>query len=232
MNAKAIGLLVCDHIHPSFSHLESSYPAMFHRLLPGTDLVPYYVCDGQFPQNVTDHHAYLCTGSKYSVYDDIDWIKKLTGFVKSIDKLKRRFVGICFGHQLIAHALGGQVEKAASGWCVGAHHFETVSHQPWMTPVTAGYTSLMLCQDQVVRMPAGGEVLSRGIQCEIGMFKVGEHMLGIQAHPELTKAFNRAVITHRQALIGEKRVNEAYSSLQSPLKNDVIRSWILNFINS
>lgn len=232
MNAQSIGLLVCDHIHPNFRHLEDSYPSMFRRLLPNTDLIPYYVCDGQFPQNVTDHYAYLCTGSRHSVYDDIDWVKKLTGFVKSIHHHTKKFVGICFGHQLIAHALGGRVEKAAVGWCVGIHHFEVISHQSWMTPAIAEHMNLMLCQDQVVRLPGGSEVLSKGTQCEIGMFRVGKHMLGIQAHPEFTKAFNRAIITHRQALIGEKRVNEAYESLKSPLKNDIIGSWILNFINS
>ncbi len=203
---------------------------MFQRLLPGLSFEPYYACNGHLPNTVHDHEAYLCTGSRHSVYDEAVWIERLSLFVKAIHDQQKKFVGICFGHQMIAHALGGRVEKSAGGWCVGVHRFEAVSHEPWMDPVESGHNLLMLCQDQVMELPENSRVLSTSEHCKTGMFLTGDHMLGIQAHPEFSKEYNQAVFTSRKERIGEKKVDQACESLEIPLHDQVISSWIHNFI--
>ena len=232
MKTQSIGLLVCDHIHEDFRHLEDSYPVMFQRLLPNASMVPYYVCDNHFPVDVADHDIYICTGSKYSVYDDMDWIKRLLKFVKDIYDLEKRFVGICFGHQVMAQALGGKVEKAEVGWCIGAHYFEILAAEPWMAPRERNHINLMLCQDQVTHLPPNSRVLSTGKHCKIGMFIVGETMLGIQAHPEFTKEYNQAVFIQRRKRIGEEKVAIALESLGQPIDDALIGQWIWSFIQN
>lgn len=115
-----IGLLVCDYIQEDFS----GYPELFENLLPEHELVSYYVCDGVFPKSAHEHEAWIVTGSKHSVYDDIEWINKLKTFVRDIAKADKFCIGVCFGHQMLGEAMGGKVLKSPLGWCVGVHQFE------------------------------------------------------------------------------------------------------------
>src|SRR5688500_18231481 len=106
------------------------YPAMIERLI-GVDATSYDVEAGELPADPGAHDAYLITGSPAGVYDDLPWIKKLETFL-GIAKGRAKLVGICFGHQIMAQAFGGHVEKSDKGWGVGLHNYPVVRHEPWM----------------------------------------------------------------------------------------------------
>ena len=227
---KSVGLLVCDHVHKDLETIHRNYPQMFGKLLPDLDLTPYWVCDNQFPKHVDQHDTYICTGSKASVYDKEDWILNLEQFVRSVYEHGLQFIGICFGHQMIAQALGGKVEKASVGWCIGVHEFQVVDTEIWMKPFASETNFLMLCQDQVMDLPDNSKVLAKTADCPVAMYTVGNKFLGIQAHPEFSKDYNQAVYQMREDKIGKAKINDANDSLTKELSNEVFAHWIKEFL--
>lgn len=224
------GLLICDHVLDRFRPIAGGYEDMFPALFAGLELEPFYVCDGQFPASAEACDAYLCTGSKYSVYDDIGWIHRLKDFVREVHRQGKPFLGVCFGHQMMAEALGGQVKRAEVGWCIGAHTFEVVQPEDWMAPFAPNFNLLMLCQDQVVRLPPGSTVLAHTADCPVGMFRIGETMLGIQAHPEFVADYNRAMMEDRAERMGREKVRRGLISLQRPLHRELLAAWMTRFL--
>lgn len=225
-----VGLLECDHVAEKFRHIGGDYRDMFPAFLPKLGFEFFDVCNGRFPESVMRCDAYICTGSKYSVYDDIDWIHRLKAFVRDIYQARKPFVGVCFGHQMMGEALGGKVRKAAAGWCVGVHSFSVLQQEAWMIPPANEYNLLMLCQDQVQELPPDSRVLARAPDCPAGMFMVGETMLGIQGHPEFSKEYISAVIQDRAQRIGEAKTRTGLESLGQPTHSALFARWAGNFL--
>ncbi len=225
-----IGLLECDHVLPEFRAIAGDYRDMFRAFLPDVEFVFFDVCNGQLPPPGDDCTAYLCTGSRYSVYDDVDWILALKAFVRGLYGGPKKFIGVCFGHQMLGEALGGKVEKAATGWNVGAHTFNIVQQESWMTPFQPRLNVLIMCQDQVVRLPENSTVLARTAACPVAMFRVGERMLGIQGHPEFPVEYEAALLESRRARIGDEKTDTGLASLTARLDGAVAAAWMRRFL--
>lgn len=225
-----IGLLECDHVIPELRPIGGDYREMFPALLPELEFVNFDVCNGQFPASANDCDAWLCTGSKYSVYDEVDWILELKSFVRELRDRERKFVGVCFGHQMLGEALGGRVQKGAAGWCVGVHAFETVEQEGWMDPFHQKFNLPMSCQDQVLELPPDSKVLASSGDCPVAMFRVGERMLGIQPHPEFPVAYAGALMEMRVERIGEEKVRAGRESLALTVHDQIVAQWIRRFL--
>jgi GMP synthase-like glutamine amidotransferase len=232
-----IGLLECDHILERFRHIAGDYRDMFAELFarpaPQIALRPFDVCNGEFPPSLDACDAYLATGSRFSAYDDVDWIHELKDFLRRIHEAKRPFVGVCFGHQLMAEALGGKVSRAETGWGVGVHNVDVIGREPpelWMRPEQSGCALQYMHRDQVERLPEDGVVIGRSDHCPVAIFRAGDSMLGIQAHPEFPKAYSKALLLDRVELIGEERVKAALASLDQLTDESVVARWIVEFL--
>lgn len=228
-----IALLGCDDVPERFRHLGGTYRDMFQRLLsphiPDAEFQWYDVVNGELPASPDAADAYVCTGSRYSVYDDREWITKLKDFVATL-KDRKPFIGICFGHQVLAEALGGKVERASQGWGVGVHDMEVVKPEPWMEP-RQGHAKLQYMHgDQVTKLPPGSEVLARAGHCEVAMFRVGDTMLGIEGHPEFPAPYVEALIQLRKERIGEDIADEALAHVHDETQHDVVAQWIKHFL--
>lgn len=228
-----VGLLECDHVREELLPIAGDYremfPALFSQVASDWEFMFYDVCNGHFPGSAAECDVYVCTGSKFSVYDQEPWIERLKVFVKEIYDSGRKYLGICFGHQMLAEALGGKVQKLAVGWCVGVHNFQVLSHEEWMVPARTSFNLLMMCQDQVMEMPPDSTLLAETQDCPIGMFRVGDHMIGIQAHPEFPKAYERALMEIRTERIGKTKVEMGIVSLELPLHELTFANWLKNF---
>jgi len=225
-----VGLLQCDHVADHLQPISGDYPEMFRKLLPEIDLQVYDVIQNQFPASVDECEAYLTTGSKYSVYDDLPWIHRLKALVQEIHDQQKYFIGVCFGHQLLAEALGGQVLKGDTGWCVGIHPFTIVAQESWMVPFRNPVQLLMSCQDQVQVMPENARLLAKSPDCPVAMFGVGHRMLGIQGHPEFPREYARALMIERAAKIGQEKTEKGLASLEQMPDAMVVAQWMMHFL--
>jgi GMP synthase-like glutamine amidotransferase len=229
-----IGLLQCDHVSEQFRHVSPDYPEVFRALFathaPQIELRVYDVCHGELPAQVDECAGYITTGSRYSVYDDVDWIHQLADFVRRVHQANQKYVGICFGHQMLAHALGGKVAKADSGWGIGIKPVSLNQRRAWMQPDIDTYQLLLSHQDQVLIAPPGAEILGGNGHCPISMLAVGDHMLGIQAHPEFSVDYARELMEARRERIGSEIVDQAQATLLSPTDSAMIVSWIEAFL--
>ena len=199
-------------------------------LLPSQVFRDYQCYRGEIPQAAYECQAWIATGSSHSVYEDVDWIKDLLAFINEIYVSQSKYIGVCFGHQLLAEALGGKVEKSANGWCVGVHEFTVDKKTDWMIDAKESYNILMMCQDQVIRMPGLSAVHASSTVCPIGMFTVGSNMLGIQGHPEYSKNYDKALLLDRRKRIGEAKVSSALESMWRNVDQLLLGRWINEFI--
>lgn len=228
-----IGLLECDHVREELLSISGDYrqmfPALFATVAPMWEFEFFDVCNGHFPVSVNDCDVYICTGSKSSVYDHDEWIIRLKTFVKALYEAGKTYIGVCFGHQILGEALGGEVRKSDVGWCVGVHSFEVLEYQKWMQPALSSFNLLMMCQDQVLKLPPDSILLAQTPDCPHAMFQVGNFMLGIQAHPEFSKAYDQALMELRVERIGERKVEMGTMSLELPVSEKEFAQWIVNF---
>ncbi len=229
-----LGILQCDSVREHLQPDYGDYPDMFQGLLgqdrPNLTVRVYDLTQGQFPQDLDECDAWLFTGSKWSVYDPDDWIARAHDLVKVLHTDRRPTIGVCFGHQLVARALGGRVDKAANGWGVGVHTMQVHEPRPWMEPARSQVPLLVSHQDQVQEPPPGAAHLAGHPFCPYDMFQIGEHILTIQGHPEFPKGYSQALMEIRRDTLGEETFNTGMASLDGNVDGHVIASWIHRFL--
>ena len=203
------------------------YPAMFRRLLGnGFETKTYDVAAGELPAASSDHGAYLITGSPAGVYDPLPWIAPLMEFIRAAGD--RKMVGVCFGHQAMAQALGGRVEKSRKGWSVGLHRYDVLDAEPWMEPVeTIGVP--VSHQDQVVEQPPNTRVLAAsGFTPFAALAWSDRPAISFQFHPEFEPAYAKALIEHRSDRLPDPET--AIASLDAPNDRALVAEWIRDFL--
>ncbi len=231
-----LGILKTDQVRPEWVPEFGEYPDMFIKLLgrvdPELEFRVYDVEQGQYPADIDEVDAYLITGSKSSVYDDKPWIKTLMEFVRELDRRRKKLVGICFGHQLVAHALGGKTEKSRKGWGVGLHTHRFSTTPAWHDQEALDFDILVSHQDQVVANAEGANVLAGSDFCENAVCQVGDHILTFQGHPEFVPAYSREIMEFRRQTVGEEVYARGVASLAASPQNERVARWILNFLKS
>jgi GMP synthase-like glutamine amidotransferase len=206
------------------------YDAMFERLLgPGFAIRPYDVRSGELPPAGGAHPAFLITGSAAGVYEPLPWIAPLLAFLREA-KGRAKLVGICFGHQAMAEALGGRVEKSERGWGIGLQDYELWQSAPWMGDAPpAGIAVPVSHQDQVVIPPPGALVLAGNAFTPFGLLEYGDcPAISMQFHPEFEPAYARALIEHRRARVPDP--DAAIASLERPDDRTLVAEWIRRFL--
>src|SRR6476661_9820166 len=203
------------------------YPAMFEQLLgPGFEAKSFDVQAGELPDPAA-HGAYLITGSPAGVYEPLPWIEPLQEFIRSASDAK--MVGICFGHQVMAEALGGHVEKSDKGWGAGLHRYSILRSEPWMDGA-AEIAAPASHQDQVVVQPPHTDVVARSNFTEFaGLAWIDRPAISFQFHPEFSPAFAKALIEKRYDVVPDP--DAAIASLAGPNDNARVGQWIRNFLN-
>jgi GMP synthase-like glutamine amidotransferase len=229
-----VGLLVVGHVDPASAHVAGDYPDLFGDLLAGSgiELVVYALDEGRFPGSATECDGWLCSPSRLSVYDDVAFLADAEELHREIVARERPFVGICFGHQLLAQALGGRVERAPGGWGVGVQRYEIVSPEPWMTPPRDAIALLASHQDQVVEVPADARVIATAPYCPVAGLAVGARAWSLQPHPEFVPALADHLLAGRSELIGAQRVARARASLGEPIDRALVAGWIARFFTT
>ena len=229
---KRVGLLLVGHIDAGSLHVGGDYPELYADILAphNIELTTYRCDEGQMPSSLSEQDGWLCSPSRLSVYDDIDWLRDVEQLLLDMMATETPYVGICFGHQLMAQALGATVAKADYGWGIGAKHYDIVEQQPWMD--SANQIVLAAShQDQVQSLPNGARLLATADYCPVGGMLIGERAWTLQVHPEFSPALADSLLATRLALFGEGKANAARDTLSEPLQQDRIAGWISNFFH-
>jgi GMP synthase-like glutamine amidotransferase len=226
-----LGVLQAGSPPASLQPRFGSYGDMFKALLgPAYDWRVYDIRKDDWPAAPTEQDAWLVTGSSAGVYDGEAWIGRLLDFLRE-GRGRVKMVGVCFGHQALAQAFGGQVIKSPKGWGVGLHAYEVTQSEPWMDE-GARIAMPASHQDQVVEPPSGARVLAASAFTPYAMLDYpGDGAISIQPHPEFDPAYAAALIEARRGTrFDEAEADAAVASLQRPNDNARVGGWIGRFL--
>lgn len=232
-----LGILETDHPEKTLQEKYGSYSEMFQALFSRVDdqlvFSSYDVTRLDYPADINECDAYLITGSKASPYEGKEWIRQLEDYVLALHSYQKKLIGICFGHQLIAQALGGLVKKNDSGWGVGAVSRDVFQQKPWMgSGEKTQFKILVSHQDQVTELPPGAERIAGNDFCPHASFQIGSHILTFQGHPEFQIGYLRHLITDRRARIGPSLADDALKSLTEKTDHQQVAQWIVTFLKT
>ncbi|NQE65068.1 type 1 glutamine amidotransferase [Caulobacter sp. RHG1] len=226
-----IGLLETGEPPGDLLEKYGSYSAMFEALLGDGHVYRVYdVQKGELPSDPAENDAYVVTGSAAGVYDPLPWIEPLKSFLRDA-KGATPLVGVCFGHQIMAEAFGGKVEKSDKGWGVGLQAYEVAEHAPWMDG--ARHVSVPGShQDQVVELAPGARVLAGSAFTPYGVLAYDDaKAISMQFHPEFTPAYAKALIEARRGTrFTDEQADAAIASLGADNDRDRLASWISRFL--
>jgi GMP synthase-like glutamine amidotransferase len=210
---------------------------MFINLLsePGETWDVYDVEHGVFPEDISRHDGFVITGSRYSVYDDKPWIRDLLELVREIHSREIRLVGVCFGHQAVARALGGEVGLNPKGWDIGLKELtltEAARGLPPLQKMPSPVRVLVTHMDVVTRMPDEAVRLAYSERTEFEMFKLGRSVLSLQGHPEYDQGVIEEIIDllSRHSILPADRAEEGRASLSGEPHNDLFRDLLRGFL--
>ncbi len=215
------------------------YPSMFTTVLgasarPEINFTTIPVIDGTFPAMPEAFDGYVITGSKFGVYDDEPWIAELLQFIRRCAAANIRQVGICFGHQAMAQAFGGNVAKSERGWGCGIHGYEMLEERPWMDPPADRTSVAVMHQDQIQELPEGAIVLGGSEFCPYGVVEYAQGpAISFQCHPEFGKPYAEALINFRAEIyIPQPTAQIGVASMRRDLSSPMVGRWIMNFLTA
>lgn len=221
-----IGILQTGQAPETIRGALGDYPDLFQHLLDGHGLGfrNYHVEAMEFPASIHDADGWLITGSRHGAYEDHAFIPPLEAFIRDAYAAAVPMVGICFGHQIIAQALGGRVEKFDGGWSVGAQDYDfggqTLTLNAWH-------------QDQVVTRPEGAQVAASSGFCENAALIYPGRAFTVQAHPEFRDEFIQGLIdTRARGVVPDPLLDKANARMGGKRDNDVLAERIGAFFHA
>ncbi|MDG4718791.1 MULTISPECIES: glutamine amidotransferase-related protein [Thalassospira] len=201
-----------------------SYPKMLEKLLGDVDssleFETWTVLEDVFPASINEADGWVVMGSKHGVYENAPWMIRLQDFLREAVNAGQPVFGICFGHQILATALGGKVVKSDKGWGVGVHEYDvTAGNSDWLSGSASTIRINAFHQDQVVELPEGATVWASSDFCPYAGVQYGSNAASIQPHPEFMRPYEQALLESRLDLIPADVHKAAMESLETPISS-------------
>jgi GMP synthase-like glutamine amidotransferase len=228
-----IAILQCDNVVEKYQEDFGNYPQMITDLLKrvenNLEIGIFDVQKGEYPENINGWELFITTGSKASVNDNEDWIINLIEFTKLLGVTKKKLMGICFGHQIIALARGGSVAESDKGWGIGIASNNILIQTDWMDNDQHELKLIVSHKEQINQLPQGAMVIAESDFCPYFMVQWDDHFLSVQGHPEWNKLYSKTLMNDRRSIIPEKRIEQGLTSLEKNINNQQFARWIINF---
>ena len=200
-----------DVLDPEMAVVYGSYAAMTERLLRQAgaqgEMDMFHPYHGHYPADWEAYDAVLLTGSRADAFSDAPWVVNLRAQVTHLLGLKKKLIGICFGHQLIALCLGAPVGRAPQGWCMGRMTYT------WLDEPAQTWSLLASHQDQVLSVPPGAQLLASHEQCPVAAFRVQDRVWCVQPHPEFVPDYSAFLLHKMRGQLGEPAFHMGMESL-------------------
>ena len=188
---------------------------------------------GQYPVSFATYDAVLLTGSRADSFSDEPWVVTLREQVARLLQDQHKLLGVCFGHQLIAHCLGAPVQRAPRGWRVGRQAYDWLGapEHLGLAPGQAAQVALLAShQDQVLALPPGATLLATQADCPVAAYALGDQVFCIQPHPEFTPEVSAFLLDKRRALMGEPLYEQSMGSLSEPHDGLALARFMIRFV--
>lgn len=197
-------------------HDGEKFADLIAEVRPGWNCEWFWTCRNEFPTDIAKFDGVILTGSPASVHEDEPWIARLEALIKQIIDARIPMFGACFGHQLIAKTLGAEIIRNPNGWGHGRLGVERVDRLPWAADLPQHLSLYGSHNEQVAALPKGARLIFRGKGCDIAGFALGDHVLTIQHHPEMTYEFIFDLVQHYADYVGPEVTASAMETLQQP----------------
>ena len=228
-------ILENDTLEPQIEAVFGGFGSMFVRLLKQVgaegEFDVFNTTQGQYPISFDLYDAVLLTGSRADSFSQEPWVLTLKRTVQELLVAKKKLLGICFGHQLIALCLGAKVGRAPTGWCTGRLQYQWTGLESLGIHDRSDIALLASHQDQVFELPSGAELLATSAFCPVAAFRVENHVFCVQAHPEFIEDFSAYLLDKRRSILGEEKYRSSTASLVFGHDGEVIAKAMLAFIN-
>jgi GMP synthase-like glutamine amidotransferase len=205
--------------------------ALVAPLRPDWELADLHAYRGILPSAPDSYDGYIVGGSPASVNDPDDWVASLLGFLRAVHAAQKPMVGLCFGHQAIARALGGAVGFNPGGWELGCVEVGFERRGPWAEPARERLALIASHREEVSRLPEGAVVTGRSRACPVGGFTLGTTVLTTQYHPELTAPFLADLLGEFGGTVPEATLAAARASLARPQEGPLFAAWMVRFLD-
>ncbi len=228
-----VGILQTGSPPPPLPERFGSYSVMVQELLgPQHEYTTFDVRKGELPARADSCAAYVITGSASGVYDGDAWIDGLKQFVRDASG-QSAMVGICFGHQLLAEAFGGQVVKSPRGWGIGLHSYDVRARAAWMDDAESIAVPASH-QDQIVKLPADARLLGGSEFTPYGIVEYPQRRaMSLQSHPEFSPEYAAALIElRRSSKYTNEQADRALQTLRKPNDRARVGAWLAEFLRS
>tara|TARA_X000000368_G_scaffold75813_1_gene56214 strand:+ start:424 stop:1137 length:714 start_codon:yes stop_codon:yes gene_type:complete len=234
-----IGILLVGRASEDLVEKYGTYAEMLIALINSDEKVfefeTFNILDSIFPKNHLECDGWIVTGSPHGVYEEHSWIPPVSQLINDIYNANLPIFGVCFGHQLIAQALGGHVEKSIKGWGLGLHTYKIDNSASYMGNLSEELTLNICHQDQVLQLPENSTLYASSEFCENAGFYIKDKVLTMQAHPEFKVDFTEALLNARREVIipkeftdpALKKLKEVPESVQSSQFAQTIRQFFL-----
>ena len=234
MDKLTIGILLTDHVlddlKPKHGDQDDFYSKIFGEADTNIKLKIYDVTLNNYPADINECDGYIITGSKLSVYDDEKWIRDLEQYIRNLNQNKKSLLGVCFGHQLIAQALGGEVCKAEIGWVTGLQSYTFHDNFPWLKDLNREIKLIHSHQDQITKLPDQATLVASNKNVPMAMYYIDNHIMSIQGHPEFTNEYAYDVVCKRRDIIGEVLFKRTEESLLNETSSYLeVTNWWIEF---
>ena len=229
-----LAILDADILYDSLRPRYQCYGKMFSDLLSAAgaqwELKIFSVIEGEYPAEGEAFDAFLITGSKFDSFADTPWVVQLRDYIFQLYTQRKPMLGICFGHQVLAHALGGKAGRSDAGWGLGVMQYQVTETLPYLDS-DEEVALIVSHQDQVLTLPPGAETLLSNDFCRYAAFHIPRNVLAIQGHPEFTIEYANDLLKIREDNLPADDVARARESLSQLSPQGVrVANWMRGFV--